>query len=1088
MFQILSGRLQTVRPKNALLGAIALALLRTPFAEASLGVAAVGGMIRDPSGNSVPGAKVVLTELSKHLVHTSETDRGGSFLFALVLAGDYKVYVEKEGFRSYQVDQLTVAVGETATLPITLTLGDVRTVLTISALSNTELDTESNTLGVVIDSERVHNLPLNGRNFLELALLAGGAAEISPANTLSSGNVGPPARQITLPGTLPQSTGYSLNGFNLSGSRDGELVAGLSLAVIDQFKVEQSFLMPDQGPGAASINVVTRTGSNEFHGQAIEFLRNRRLDARSFFAAAPEDLKRNQFGVALGGPIWPNRMWFYGTYEGTRELTAFNAAGYSPTQNMFNGAMADTGRLVYDPFTYNASSGTRQPFPGNSIPQARINPVSRGLLRYYQPGSTLASRPSNIFGNPRNTLNDDQGSIRIDLAPKPRHQLALQYFGQSTPVDRPGLFPLSGALYANSFSLAGLEHTWTLSSRTVNSFRAGFLRSVAVGGNEAQSSLLSSIGIANTFGDRGISLINLQGYSSFGNSTGDVGNWDNTWQANDEMNYLRGTHQFALGGGFWYRRSWQQNSNRSALGVLSFQPTFTAQLARNVQGQLTPVAGTGDSFGDFLLGPPVTGTITGLPVVEYRSKQFTLFVQDTWKIKENLTLNYGVSWFAETAPDPQGSARSSIHGFGVDTGLLVFSSLGQLNPKIMKTDRNNLAPRLGVAWKPRRLSNTVIRGGAGLYYVPFPLVLELYPLALGSPSTAGVGFTNPQTTPLPAYQLGQNIFPPAPANAVTSTYAANLPPGTQVTALDPAFRTGYISQWNAAIQHSLTERDSIEIAYLGSSGHRMPVLTDLSQCRLSGNLFCAAAAKPWPRYGVVYWATSAGNTSSEQLIARYARRTTRGLNLHFEYTLGKTLSDAWESSLLPRAQIADCRACDKGPATFDTRNRGVASLVWESPFGHGRLASGWSLSAITTFTTGQPVLLTGPNQTNTLFLNHLPDRVCDGRSGQLSGNIRNNGFIWFDARCFPVPAPGFFGNSGSTVIYGPGLNNWDVGIGKATRLTESVATQIRVELFNTWNHPQFQQPSGNAGDGSNFGRISAARAPRLIQVALKLIW
>jgi len=169
----------------------------------------------------------------------------------------------------------------------------------------------------------------------------------------------------------------------------------------------------------------------------------------------------------------------------------------------------------------------------------------------------------------------------------------------------------------------------------------------------------------------------------------------------------------------------------------------------------------------------------------------------------------------------------------------------------------------------------------------------------------------------------------------------------------------------------------------------------------------------------VYWATSAGNTSSEQLIARYARRTNHGLNLHLDYTFGKTLSDAWESSLVPRSQIADCRACDKGPATFDTRNRAVAILVWEIPYGHGRLASGWSLGAITTFTTGQPVLFTGPNQTNTLFLDHLPNRVCDGRNSGLSGNIRNNGFTWFDSRCFPVAAAGYFGNSGATVVYAP---------------------------------------------------------------------
>jgi hypothetical protein len=981
---------------------------------------------------------------------------------------------------------LTVEVGGIASVSITLTIGDLRTTVTIDSPSGTELDSESNTLGVVVRAKRVRELPLNGRELLQLALLAGGASDLSDANNLSSANVGPPEREIVLPGTFPTSTGYALNGFNMRASRDGEMMASLSLGAIDQFKVQEGFLMPDQGAGVGIVNVITRTGSNQYHGEAFEFLRNRDLDARSFFASTSEDLKRNQFGVALGGPLWRDKVWFHGFYEGTRSLTAFATAGYSPTAAMFKGDMAETGRAIYDPLNYDGASGERLPFPSGTIPGTRINSVARNLLPYYLPGSSLARVPSNVFGNPANTLNDDQGGLRLDLGPNQQHRLAFQFFEQTTPVENPGLYPLSGTLYLNGFTLAGLEHTWTLSPRTVNTLRAGFLRSISVGGNQVHEPLLSAIGISNTFSVQGISLINLQGYSSFGNSTGDVGNRDNTWQIDEELNYTSGSHQFAFGTGFRYRRGWHQNANRGALGTLNFQPVFTAQLGADAQGQLVPVAGTGDSFADFLLGMPATGTLAGLPVVEYRSVEFTPFVQDSWRISQNLTLNYGVSWFLETPPDPQGWARSATHGFDTRTGLLVFSSLGQLDPKVIATDHDNLAPRFGVAWKAA--ANTVLRAGAGIYYSPMPWVVELTPLALGSPSSVGSGFSNPQTTPIPAYQLGANIFPPAPANVVASNYAANLPPGTPVSALDPSFRTAYTGQWNVSVERGLTQNDSFEISYLGSSGHRLPVITDLSQCRPTPTLFCGASARPWPTYGVVYWFTSSGNSSFETLIARYAHRTTRGLNLHIEYTLGKTLSDAWESSLLTRAQIADCRACDKGPATFDIRSRTIGSLVWEIPYGRGRAANGWSISAITTFATGQPVLFTGPNQTNTLYLNHLPNRVCDGRDISLSGNIRGNGFLWFDSACFPIPAAGYFGNSGGTVIYGPGANNWDLAIAKALRLRESIAMHFRAEFFNVWNHAQFRQPDGNAGDGANFGRISAARPPRLIQFATKLVW
>jgi len=250
----------------------------------------------------------------------------------------------------------------------------------------------------------------------------------------------------------------------------------------------------------------------------------------------------------------------------------------------------------------------------------------------------------------------------------------------------------------------------------------------------------------------------------------------------------------------------------------------------------------------------------------------------------------------------------------------------------------------------------------------------------------------------------------------------------------------------------------------------------------------------------VVYAGSSGNSSYAALIAKYEQRLGVGLNLRVEYVFAKALTDSWQSSVSIN-QISDCRSCSKGPATFDVRQRAVASLVWSLPFGRGQrfganlarwadVATGnWSLSAITTFATGQPVNLTAPNQTGSAFVNPLPNRVCGGRSNQLSGNIRNNGMLWFDTACFPVPPAGYFGNSGATVLNGPGMNNWDLGFQKTFGIArESAKLQLRAEMFNAWNHAQFEQPNGNAGAGVNFGRISATLPPRLVQVALKLRW
>ena len=795
--------------------------------------------------------------------------------------------------------------------------------------------------------------------------------------------------------------------------------------------------------------------------------------------------------------MWKDRIWFHGFYKGLRQITGFASAGYSPTAAMFGGNFTSTGVPVYDPGTYSAETRTRQPFAGNAIPSSRINPVSTNLSQYYLPGASLTSRPSNVYGTPRNTLNDDQGGVRVDAAISNRQQLFGEIFRQNSPADQPGLYPISGLLYSAVADLGMLQHSYKLSPHAVNTTRVAFVRAISVGGNEAQTPILT--GIKNTFDNRGIIAINLQGYSSFGRSNGEVGNRDNTWRVDDGFNYIAGTHSVKLGAGLSYRRGWHSNANANARGTLSFQPTFTAQLIRNAQGQLVSQASTGSSWADFLLGLPTSGTLSGLPEVQYRATEFLPFVQDTWKVTPNLTVNYGVLWYVETPPNPQGAIRNAVHGFDFQTGLVTYAALGQVNPKAFGTDWNNFAPRAGIAWKPGLLKNTVLRASAGTYYSEFPWFGSQEAIGLGSPIGTGQGFTNAPANPIPQYEFGKSVFPPLGTVSVNATYAANLPTGTLVTAINPALRTAYVNQWNASLQRLLARSDSLELSYLGSSGHRLLTLADLNQCRPDATLYCNPATKPWPRYGLLGWLDSSGNSSYDALIGKYQHRTTHGLNLLFEYTFGKALTDAWQFSILPSAQITDCRSCDKGPATFDVRQRAIASAVWEIPFGRGQrygssisrtanfALGGWMLTGIVTFSSGEPVYLTAPNTTGSLYVTPVPNRVCNGNSSAFSKDVRSNGFLWFDPSCFLVPPVGYFGNSGRTVLNGPGINNWDLGAQKLIPLGfESSELVVRLEMFNAWNHTQFQPPDGNAGDGPNFGRISASRPPRLIQIAMKL--
>ncbi|MCL4401189.1 MAG: carboxypeptidase-like regulatory domain-containing protein, partial [Acidobacteria bacterium] len=1013
------------------------------LAQTTLGSAAVSGTVRDVSDASVPDCKVVLVETGRGLSRETVTNENGLFLFPTVSAGLYSLTVSKAAFETYQLNDVRVDVGQRATLNVVLKVGAVSSVVSVSAGARVLLETDSNAVGTVVDSGRVESLPLNGRNFLQLSMLAGGANMPAGNSDNIGSQIGHSGRSVILAGNMPQTTGYIIDGIATRGGRLGESSLNLSVAAIDQFKVQQSFFMPDQGPNPALVNVTTKGGGNQFHGQAFEYVRNERFDARNFFAKAPEHLKRNQFGGALGGPIRKDKIWFYGFYEGLRQLQAFSSSAYTPTAGMFRGDLSATGRPIYDPATYSAGTSTRQPFPDNIIPANRINPVSTNLLKYYLPGSSLAQRPANLFGNPRNTLNDDQWGVRLDASLTTGQTLYGQFIHENSPANQPGLFPLSGALFPNTSDLIMAQHTWMISPRFINTARVGFNRSVALNGNEGAplGDLLGTVGITNVIDPRGISGIGIQGYAGFGHAAGDLGNIDNNYQLDEGINYVRGNHNFQFGGSIRYRRTWQQNANASSVGSLTFQPVLTAQLTINAQRQTVPQANTGDAFADFLLGYPTSGTVNGLPRLPYRFTQYMPYFADTWKLTRSLTLNYGVSWFLATVPEPRGWARQWPHSLDPATGLLQYAALGQVDPRILSFDGNNLAPRLGLAWSPSFLPHTVIRAGSGFYYADSGLI-EMQFAMVAPPFSSPFTITQPQTNPAPLYQLGKNIFPTFPSRPLDANFAAGLPNGTTAFLINPDGRTPYTGQWNLSIQHTFSNNDLLQADYIGSSSHRVQERYQANQCRPGADLYCSPSTVPWSRYASLLTSDFSGNTSYEGLVTRYEHRTAGGLNLRFEYTFAKALIDTgWEGGG-NQSQIASCRSCDKAPASFNVKHRAVVSTIYDLPFGRGRpygrnmsraldlVAGGWTVTGITAFATGTPVALIAANTTASQNVTPRPNRVCSGNNSDLLGNLRNNGFVAFDTACFATPGVGYFGNSSRNPITGPGVNNWDIGFQK----------------------------------------------------------
>ena len=484
-----------------------------------------------------------------------------------------------------------MTVEQRATLDVPLELGLVAESVTVEAGNSAPLlEPASNELGTLIEPINVQQLPLNGRNYLQLGYLSGAAQDGGPTSSdFLATQTGHADRDITIAGVEQDLIGFTVNGISVAGSRLGDLSLDVSISAVDQFKVVQGFIMPAMGPDPGIVNVVTKSGSNGFHGEAFEFLRNNALDARNFFEtqSRPGPFRRNQFGGAAGGPILRNRLFFFANYEGLRQVQANPQGGFAPTQAMFSGDFSGLPAAIYDPSSAN-SAGRRQPFSGNVIPAYRINPMAQKLLAYYLPGSSYNARPLNVFSEPTQTQDSDQGGLRVDANISKNHALFGQYMQEAYPVDNPALFPVSGLYYHMNTEFAMVQLTSTLGPELVNELHLGFTRPFLFYGGIGQPGLEKNLGITGSADGNGVPGITLGGFSSFGTAQSVVGNIDNNYQMYDSLKLLHSRHEIQLGASLHYIRTVQESANFNARGTLVFNSVFTAQLAPGSNGNFLP--------------------------------------------------------------------------------------------------------------------------------------------------------------------------------------------------------------------------------------------------------------------------------------------------------------------------------------------------------------------------------------------------------------------------------------------------------------------------------------------------------------------
>ncbi len=1071
------------------------------------------GVVQDPTGAVIGGCEITLVSTLTNLRVTTRTNDQGLYIFPSLQPGVYSLEVSHEGFTSYFLSDFRITASQRVSQNATLQPGTVATTVNVDASGAASLsEPTSNELGTLIESESVSKLPLNGRDFLQLGLLSGAAqtsgTTVSDFLTLQTGH---PDRTIVIDGNEQDLTGFYMNGMSTAGSRLGQASLNLSVAAIDQFKIHEGFFLPSEGPNSAGVvSVVTRAGSNQVHGEVFEFLRNAAFDAGNYFdppGTAPAPFQRNQFGGAIGAPILHNRLFAFGHYEGRRQMLSEIARATVPTQKMFDGDFSEllglsTPVTIYDPASYDATTGKRQPFPGNIIPSGRINSMAKALLAYYRPASGLG--PSNLAGNPKTTDNYDQWGTRIDANLGPSNSLFGQFVYENSPTVDAGLFPLSGYGFPLDTHLFMLQWTRTLTPRVVNEMRIGWLRPSVYSAGESQTDVQGPLGFTGTADPNGLPGIFLAGFNlsgsstapSFGRNQGLIGNTDNQYQFHDSLSYLVGKHELSLGGDVNYVRTVQESSNFYSRGGVWFNSVYTAQLGPDASGKPAPVAGTGNSFADFLLGMPLNGSVTSMPRTHFRWTAVTPYVQDTWRVRNGLTVNAGLAWNLSTPPNATGHDSLYPHAVDLKTGAVRFAALGDISPSIYSVDLNNFAPRVGVSWQPKFSSNTVVRAGTGTYY---PAENALYLLfAITAPGVAIVqSIVNDPSTPMPTYVMGQNVFPPISQTPITQQFADTI--SGSIFTLDPGLRTPYINQWSFAIQQSIRGNTIAEVDYIGSQSRKLPIRWNADDCSSAGTYQCNPSVKPFKQFTYVYAAANEGFSSYNALVAKLQRQFSGGLSFVANYTWSKVLTNTEQGGApVGINQRGTCLVCDKGMAGFNVPKRLVASGVWqmdslekflspEKPVVRA-LASGWTIDMIATFSKGNPFTVLAANTTSMDPLtSYRANRTCDGRSSLRNKDVRTNGNYWIDPSCFAQPAPSMFGDSGANILTGPGVNNWDFGIGKLIPLHEAAHLELRVEAFNALNHAQFLNPDFTMTD-SSFGRVTAAGPARQLQFASKIVW
>jgi Carboxypeptidase regulatory-like domain/TonB dependent receptor len=1064
----------------------------------------ISGTVRDSSGAVLPGVEVSVTNTDTAAARTIVTNETGSYVVPNLPVGPYRLEASLPGFSMYVQSGIVLQVNTNPTINVVLQVGQLSESIEVQADANM-VETHSNVIGQVIDTQRVGELPLNGRNVAQLIALFGAAVPNTGGGLASNLNY-PTVTAVSIAGGQNNATNYFLDGATHIDSRTN---VGLPLPFPDalqEFKIETSTLPANYGshPGGA-INVVTKSGTNEFHGDAFWFVRNGSLNARNFFAPVRDSLKRNQYGGVLGGPIARDKLFFFQGYEGTIQRTApATNIAYVPTGDVLAGNFQTILATPCQARQVNLPSSIAN---NNVLLPGLINPVALKVAALLPVSSDPCGKI--LYGVPSSS-NEYQSVTRVDWHRTQEDSFFARYFitdyNLKAYYDKTNLLTAGTPGLLDRVQSVTLGDTYLLNSTTVNSFRFGFSRSavqrVTADGTPTTAELGSNVWAPIK---KYIGQFQVPGYFTINAIPGYV--YNNLFNITEDMSMTRNKHQLAFGFNYVH-------AQMNALGPFQMNPRMTFNGQSAING-----AATGNALAAFLTGRMDTLLQGGGQVGRENQNLPALYFQDNWKVSSRFQVNAGIRWdpfipqqakygYASQFDPAKFYAGQVSQAFvNAPPGLTFPGDPGYPGNAATSARYWDFAPRFGIVYDPRGHGTETIRAGYGIFYDSSYLWNTMH-IPLNPPwgytitvNTPPGGFSNPWQgypggNPFPA----PTVFPKDFQFPAGGTYVFE-PPDAKAT---------YLQQWNVSVQKQLETDWLVSATYLGNKtthqwlGHELnPAvyipgncvagqygLTANGACSTTGNTNARrifALAKPAGQYfGSAITVDTAGNASYNAVLLTLQHRMSHNFSVLANYTwshclnqgeAGQDIINYYQDSLNRRADWGNCVA--------DRRQIANASLVLKAPQFRSswfqRLAGDWQASGIYSFTSGSWLTIAdGTDISLTGLGSDRPNVVADWHIA--NPTIKQ----WFNTSAFTRQPAGTFGNAGRGTILGPSSWNVDAALWRTFRIAESTKMDLRLEAFNVFNHARFNNPGTSLNNGNTLGQITSALDPRILQLALKL--